>query len=79
MARGRPRSPNPSPEALRARRHYERMRGRDPQACAQPRIGGDVITMLVRRGLLPDYRVPTRGEVDDALSIFLREEADKQF
>ncbi len=74
-SRGRPRSPNPSPEALRSRRHYARMKGRDPVASSWVDIDGRVISMLVRCGLLPD-RVPTNGEVRQALSTWLREQAD---
>ncbi len=73
--RGRPRSPNPSKGALRARRHYARMNGRDPVACSWVEVDGRVISMLVRCGLLPDG-IPTNGEVRQALSTWLREQAD---
>ncbi len=73
--RGRPRSPNPSKSALRSRRHYARMKGRDPIACSWVEVDGRVITMLVRAGLLPDG-VPTNGQVRAALSAWLRKNAD---
>lgn len=76
--RGRPRSPNPSKGALRARRHYARMKGRDPVACSLVDLRGPVIDMMVRHGLLPD-RVSTNGEVRQALSTWMREESEKQF
>ncbi len=78
-SRGRPRSPNPTPGALRSRRHYERLRGRDPLACALVDINGAVLTMLVQKGKLPDRVSYTRGEVSEALSAYVREDAEKQF
>ena len=74
-SRGRPRSPNPSPSALRGRRHYARMKGRDPVACSLVDINGAVVTMLVRAGKLPDRIGHTNVEVREALSKWLREQA----
>jgi len=52
------------------------MKGRDPVACTWVDINGAVISMLVRLGLLPDRVSYTRGEVRQALSTCVREQAD---